>query len=66
MIELSGNTPELDIVSSLPASSPGRSSRTLWSDDVEEFRARVTGIMELLLSRDRSAGRLAVIEMPVQ
>jgi O-antigen biosynthesis protein WbqV len=66
MIELSGNTPELDIVIEITGLKPGEKPSDIWSDDVEEFRPRVTGIMELLLSRDRNAGRLAVIEMPVQ
>lgn len=66
MIELSGKTPDVDIVIALTGLKPGDKVADIWSDDGEEFRPRVKEIVELLLSRDGSAGRLAVIEMPVQ
>lgn len=61
MIELSGKTPDVDIMIEFTGLKPGEKLAEVLSDDGEEVRPCVEGIMELLWRRDSDLIRMTDI-----
>lgn len=61
MIELSGKTPDVDIMIEFTGLKPGEKLAEVLSDDGEEVRPCVEGIMELLWRRDSDLVRMTDI-----
>jgi O-antigen biosynthesis protein WbqV len=66
MIELSGKTPDVDVMIEFTGLKPGEKLAEILSDESEEVRPCVEGIMELLWDRNPNAVQLADIHALVE